>query len=141
MLLNGAVNLWKKDLRYVPAEIWQQVSTEVLILANNHLVEISPEIRRLQNLRTLDLGHNQIAELPDSIGDLKSLRDFLYLHDNRLASLPSSLGRLQRLRYLNISENDLSEFPECGRGHTGSRRGFGGREGRSDSVGPGVRGG
>jgi Leucine-rich repeat (LRR) protein len=60
-----------------------------------------------------DLGHNALRSLPESLGDLDALSDFLYLHDNRLRSLPSSLNRLRRLRYLNISENEFEELPEC----------------------------
>lgn len=52
----------------------------------------------------LDLGHNQLAQLPMEIRELVGLSDFLYLHDNRLDSLPSSLEQLLNLRYLNISE-------------------------------------
>ena len=95
MTANGTINLWKKNLRHVPDEVWQQTAAEVLILADNRLTNISPAVSALQALRTLDLGHNQLADLPDTIGDLTALRDFLYLHDNRLTSLPPSLSRLQ----------------------------------------------
>ena len=64
----------------------------------------------------LDLGHNQLTRVPEALGDLEGLTDFLYLHDNRLTSLPSSLERLTKLRYLNISENAFEIWPEsvCG---------------------------
>ena len=63
-------------------------------------------------LRTLDLGHNRLTELPAELGNLTEINDFLYLHDNRLESLPRSLERLKMLKYLNISHNRLSAFPE-----------------------------
>jgi Leucine-rich repeat (LRR) protein len=84
-----------------------------LVLADNHLSEVSDQISRLRKLRMLDLGRNQLTRLPDALADLDGLTDFLYLHDNRLASLPWSLARLTKLRYLNISENAFEIFPEC----------------------------
>jgi Leucine-rich repeat (LRR) protein len=73
------------------------------VLADNDLQQISPRICLLRQLRMLDLGHNALASLPDELGDLTQLSDFLYLHDNELSVLPVSLSGLKRLRYLNIS--------------------------------------
>ena len=61
----------------------------------------------------LDLGHNALTQIPEGLGDLNGLTDFLYLHDNRLTSLPSSLARLTRLRYLNIGANPFEILPDC----------------------------
>ena len=58
----------------------------MLILADNALRAIPSRIGELQDLRTLDLGHNQLAELPVELGNLTEINDFLYLHDNRLES-------------------------------------------------------
>lgn len=99
------LNLWKKQLGQVPDAVWEQTQLETLVLAENELTNVSEHVGRLKKLRMLDLGHNLLTWLPDSLGDLDGLTDFLYLHDNRLASLPSSLERLRRLHYLNISEN------------------------------------
>jgi hypothetical protein len=30
-----------------------------------------------------DLGHNHLTRVPEGLGDLDALADFLYLHDNR----------------------------------------------------------
>jgi Leucine-rich repeat (LRR) protein len=87
------MNLWKQRLGHVPDSVCQ--------------------IGRLKMLRVLDLGHNQLTRLPDEIGGLPNLTDFLYLHDNRLTSLPPPLAAVTRLRYLNLSENAFEVFPEC----------------------------
>ncbi len=107
------LNLWKKRLGVVPESLWEQTELETLVLADNELKEISPKIRALKKLRMLDLGHNFLSAVPETIGELSGLTDFLYLHDNRLTALPASLGKLTGLRYLNIGENPLEEFPEC----------------------------
>jgi Leucine-rich repeat (LRR) protein len=107
------LNLWKHHLGQVPDSVWEQVHLETLVLADNDLHEISADIARLTSLRMLDLGHNALTWVPDSLGDLSALSDFLYLHDNRLDTLPPSLGRLKRLRYLNIGENRFETLPEC----------------------------
>jgi len=106
------LNLWKENLATVHGAIWNDPGI-VLILADNALSTISPRIGELQRLRTFDLGHNQLTELPVELGNLTGIRDFLYLHDNRLKSLPQSLAGLHMLRYLNISESRFSAFPEA----------------------------
>ena len=83
------VNLWNQELGRVPLEVFEQVDTTSLILAGNGLTELSPEIARLQALRMLDLGHNRLAGLPDALGEITGLSDFLYLHDNLLTCCPS----------------------------------------------------
>jgi Leucine-rich repeat (LRR) protein len=86
---------------------------ETLVLAENGLREVSEQIGTLKRLRMLDLGHNQLTHVPEALGQLNALTDFLYLHDNRLTALPESLGKLTKLRYLNLSENTFEAFPEC----------------------------
>lgn len=105
------LNLWKKRLGHVPKWVWDRTELETLVLADNDLSEISDQIGSFKKLRMLDLGHNKLTSLPDSLADLTGLTDFLYLHDNQLASLPPGLGRLTRLRYMN--ENAFEAFPEC----------------------------
>jgi Leucine-rich repeat (LRR) protein len=105
------LNLWKQQLGHVPDTVWERTDLETLVLADNALCELSEHIARLTRLRMLDLGHNRLTRVPDAIGDLESLTDFLYLHDNRLVTLPDSLGRLSRLRYLNIGQNAFTELP------------------------------
>jgi Leucine-rich repeat (LRR) protein len=105
------LDLWKHHLGEVPPYVWENKDLETLVLADNDLTQISAAIGGLTRLRMLDLGHNQLRELPAALGDLVNLSDFLYLHDNELSSLPESLRGLKRLRYLNISENEFRELP------------------------------
>ncbi len=107
------LNLWKKRLGVVPESVWEQTALETLVLADNELTEISPRIGALKQLRILDLGHNLLSAVPETLGELSGLTDFFYLHDNRLTALPAGLGKLIGLQYLNISENPFGEFPEC----------------------------
>ena len=106
------LNLWKKNLGQVPSSVWDNVSLEALILADNGLIEVSARLGQLKSLRMLDLGHNQLSTIPETIGELLGLSDYLYLHDNRLASVPASIRQLSKLRYLNLSENSFSELPK-----------------------------
>jgi Leucine-rich repeat (LRR) protein len=105
------LNLWKQQLGRVPESVWDHLDLETLVLADNGLTEISERIGALKKLRMLDLGHNLLARVPDALGDLDGLTDFLYLHDNRLTGLPDSMAQLTRLRYLNISDNALTALP------------------------------
>ena len=93
------LSLRRQGLREVPGPVWQRTELETLVLSENELSAVSSDIGRLKRLRMLDLGHNRLTSVPDALGDLEGLSDFLYLHDNRLADLPPSLARLHRLRY------------------------------------------
>ena len=65
-------SFWKKNLRTVPAELWNDTEITVLILAENALTALSTQIGQLQRLRTLDLGHNQWTICPKSWGSLSN---------------------------------------------------------------------
>src|SRR5260370_32555232 len=93
------LNLWKHHLGQVPESVWDDSDVETLVLADNDLHEVSASIGRLKRLRMLDLGHNSLRSVPDSLGEIENLSDFLYLHDNRLEFLPSSLASLNSLPY------------------------------------------
>jgi hypothetical protein len=60
---------------------------------DDELAELLLVARRCKGLQTLTLYNNQLASLPESIGQLAAL-DCLNLGSNQLASLPESIGRL-----------------------------------------------
>ena len=86
-------------------------SLERLYAAEISLAAVPSWIGSLTRLRTLDLGHNVLSSLPDSMAELQAL-EILYIHDNRLAVLPDWIGSLRSLTYLNVAENGLRSLPE-----------------------------
>src|SRR3989344_3374907 len=49
----------------------------------------------------LNAGDNQLNSVPESIGNLKNLKD-LYLYNNQLNSVPESIGNLKNLEILSL---------------------------------------
>ncbi|KZM25212.1 hypothetical protein ST47_g3618 [Ascochyta rabiei] len=63
---------------------------------------------------TIDLGHKNIARLPDEVIDVIRLEiERLALSHNLLSTLPSRLIECKRLRYLNVRYNAMREIPNA----------------------------
>ncbi|KAF2117707.1 cell morphogenesis protein-like protein Sog2 [Lophiotrema nucula] len=61
---------------------------------------------------TIDLGHNNIARLPDEVIDvIRAEIERLALSHNLLSTLPLRLIECRRLRYLNVRYNAMREIP------------------------------
>ncbi|XP_054249302.1 E3 ubiquitin-protein ligase LRSAM1 isoform X2 [Indicator indicator] len=86
---------------------------KVLIIHTNNLTSLVPKacsLLSLLTLKVLDLHDNQLASLPDDIGQLTSLQ-VLNLERNLLTCLPQSIGDLAQLQLLNVKGNRLKELP------------------------------
>lgn len=64
---------------------------QVLILSNNLLRKLPPNIGQLQKLRVLDLEENRLDNIPNEIGRLRELQR-LILQTNNLTQLPRAIG-------------------------------------------------
>lgn len=104
-----------------------------VILSNNRLKRIPRSIRKLKQLRILDLSDNQLKKIPRFLLKLDSLqeitlnynrikltkRSFRYLAKvntiliagNKLTALPENIDELAAARKLNFSKNELSALP------------------------------
>lgn len=78
----------------------------VLYMNHNNLTNLTSDIAKLINLRTLDCSGNKLSTLPPELGMLIHLRDLL-LFDNNLVNLPSELGMLYQLEMLGLEGNPL----------------------------------
>lgn len=63
-----------------------------------------------QSLLQLFVDHNQLTELPDSLGKLRHLST-LVVSGNKLAALPASLARLDELKELRANDCELTDLP------------------------------
>ena len=83
-------------------------------MTDNQFVEILELLheKRVSNaIKTLNVAHNQLTALPESIGNLAGLRE-LYVNDNQLTALPESIGNFVGLRVLHVRGNRLTALPE-----------------------------
>ncbi|EPY83265.1 E3 ubiquitin-protein ligase LRSAM1 isoform 2 [Camelus ferus] len=86
----------------------------VLIVHTNHLTSLLPKscsLLSLATIKVLDLHDNQLAALPDDIGQLTALQ-VLNMERNQLTYLPRSIGNLIQLQTLSVKDNKLKELPD-----------------------------
>ncbi|KAK7411358.1 hypothetical protein VNO78_02791 [Psophocarpus tetragonolobus] len=107
----GIVALRDSKLKTFPDEILElDRVVRTLDLTHNRIVDIPVEISKLINVQRLVLAENLIERLPVNLGKLQSLK-LMNLDGNRITSLPDELGQLVRLERLSISGNLLTSLP------------------------------
>lgn len=105
-----SLNCFHWELEFISPKIKKLQNLKSLDLSSNYLSSLPPEIGELQNLQSLFLGYNYLSSLPPEIGNLQNLR-VLVLPGNRLHSLPVEIGKLQRLGWLDLRGNKFSSLP------------------------------
>ncbi|KAH9778049.1 Leucine-rich repeat (LRR) family protein [Citrus sinensis] len=108
----GIVALRDAKLKTFPDDVLNlDKSVRTLDLTHNKIVDIPMEISKLINIQRLVLDDNHIERLPVNLGKLQSLK-VMTLDGNRITSLPDELGQLVRLERLSILGNMLTCLPE-----------------------------
>ncbi|HEX4608094.1 MAG TPA: COR domain-containing protein [Urbifossiella sp.] len=83
----------------------------VLYLTHNNLTDVPESLGQLTWLRSLNLSHNELTAVPESLRQLTQLQE-LFFQSNRLKAVPASLGQLTQLHDLYLNNNDLTALPE-----------------------------
>src|SRR3989344_7526238 len=73
--------------------------------------DIPEEIFRLDGLKTLHLGVNNIGYVPDGISSLENLF-YLDVLRNSIREINPVVGNFRLLGYLRAGENQLTDFPD-----------------------------
>jgi leucine-rich repeat protein SHOC2 len=128
------LDLSRKQLTAIPAEVAQMVNLEELIVKGNKIATLPASMQALTKLRLLDLQDNAFASAPDLSG-LKGLRrivltgnpitqleasfftravgveDFQF-EKMGLATLPATISQCINMKVLNVNANLLTQLPE-----------------------------
>ena len=79
-------------------------------LGGNQLAELPSAICRIIHLEYLWLKRNRLSRLPPEIGQLTNLQT-LGLGDNQLTTLPPEISQLTNLQTLGLGDNQLTTLP------------------------------
>ncbi|KAL2088374.1 hypothetical protein ACEWY4_015273 [Coilia grayii] len=102
----------RNSLTSLPDNLAQKLPNLIELYLHSNNIAIIPEaIGNLAKLQSLDLSDNALQVICPEIGRLRSLRH-LRLANNQLKFLPQEIGELRELETLDVSMNLLSSLPE-----------------------------
>jgi len=96
-------------VKSIPPEIGNCISLKYINLGYNEITEIPYELGRLP-LESLGLGNNLIETIPESISNLKDIW-FLSLSNNKLNTFPLEVLELDKVVNLWLEGNDIKTIP------------------------------
>jgi Leucine-rich repeat (LRR) protein len=87
-------------------------STGIVALRDSKLKAFPNEVFELErSVRTLDLTHNKIVDIPLDISKLINMQR-LILAENLIQRLPTNLGKLQSLKVMTLDANQMTSLPD-----------------------------
>jgi Leucine-rich repeat (LRR) protein len=81
-----------------------------LIASFNKITRLPVEMGKLRRLRKLYLNNNRIKNLPNEIGSMEMLEEFV-VSENMIEELPVSIARIPNLKVLRLTNNRLRFIP------------------------------
>lgn len=97
--------------KYLSPNIRKLKNLRILDISGSFITEIPAEIEECKNLKIIKANASQLSLIPSTIGNLKKLRvlNFGYC---KIKSIPSEIGNIETLWSLGLGSNQLSELPE-----------------------------
>lgn len=105
-------SLISTQVQVLPKELFELPMLDCLNLKNNKISAL-PELKHFSTIRHLNLGRNHLSSssLKNFFIKIPYLNS-LDLGHNKLRSIPESLKYLKDLRRLNLEGNKITDFPE-----------------------------
>lgn len=103
------LDLSGNELKTLPSTLGEISSLQTLNLNCNKLT-VLPELKRLTNLARLDVSHNQLGDLPQSLYELEHLAE-VHASNNNITTLSSNVSKLASLKVLTLNVNSIESIP------------------------------
>lgn len=111
-LITDELFLRALNLDTIPNDIFKLDNLKILDLGFNNIKVVPPEIGDLRNLEYLSVSNNYIRQLPNDFSKLKKLEEVI-LFENEFDSVPKVLCEIETLRVLNMGNNSVQSVPNC----------------------------
>ena len=107
-----SLDLTDNALETIPPFVFELEHLEHLVVCRNKLTTLPQQIRRLQNLKVLNLSFNKVSEIDLGIFESLSRLKVVLLDENNLVQLPDDFGHLRDLECFSAQNNRLRGMPE-----------------------------
>lgn len=83
-----------------------------LILTNNRIKRIDPNVGKLKHVRKLMLSHNELTSIPAEIGGCEELELIRLANNNLEVELPVEFVSLPKLAWISLAGNPIAHCPQ-----------------------------
>merc|ERR1719253_514077 len=106
------ISLCHNRLTFLPADFLKKADNVMYLdISHNHIQVLPESVCECEHLQLLVCSHNSMVRLPDTIGKLTDLRK-LFISYNLLTELPSSIGDCRKLEKIRVISNKIKALPK-----------------------------
>lgn len=88
-----------------------------LILTNNLISNINPNVKELKHVRKLMLSHNKLNSIPKEMGECKKLELIRLANNDINVSLPIEFLTIPKLAWISLAGNPIARCPQSTKKH------------------------